>query len=163
MDLLNMLFVGAILALLLGSFVADRNATVRALTISYGSFKNVASMFVAVFLLIGLFQVFVSTEVIEKIMGRGVGESAPFVGAFLGGIAAGPPVAIYPVSRFLLEHNAALAAIAALITAWVSVGTISLPAEMDVLGKRFALSRWALALVFSILIGYGTGMVVGLV
>jgi uncharacterized membrane protein YraQ (UPF0718 family) len=162
-DLLNILFVGVILALLLASFLADRKATGKALKVGYMSFKNVAAMFLAVFLLIGLFQVFVSTELIQQVMGKGAGVFAPLIGALLGGIAAGPPVAIYPVSRFLLQHQAALAAIAALITAWVSVGTVSLPAEMKILGRRFALSRWVLALVFSILIGYGTGIVVGLV
>lgn len=163
MDLLNILFIGVILALLLASFVADRKATGKALTVGYKSFKNVAAMFAAVFLLLGLFQVFVSTELIQQLMGKGAGEFAPLIGALLGGIAAGPPVAIYPVSQFLAQHQAALAAIAALMTAWVSVGTVSLPAEMKILGRRFALSRWVLALVFSILIGYGTGIVVGLV
>jgi uncharacterized membrane protein YraQ (UPF0718 family) len=162
-DPLNLAFVGVIFALLLVSAVVDRKATGKALKVGYMSFKKVAAMFLAVFLLIGLFQVFVSTEVIQKLMGSGVGGFAPLIGSVVGGIAAGPPVAIYPVSRFLLEHQAALAAIAALITAWVSVGTVSLPAEMNVLGRRFALSRWGLALVFSILIGYGTGIVVGLV
>jgi uncharacterized membrane protein YraQ (UPF0718 family) len=162
-DPLNLLFVGVIFAMLLASFVANRKATGKALKIGYMSFKKVAAMFLSVFLLIGLFQVFVSTELVQKVMGSGVGGFAPLVGAILGGIAAGPPVAIYPVARFLSQHQAALAAIAALITAWVSVGTVSLPAEIEVLGKRFALSRWVLALVFSILIGYGTGIVVGLV
>ena len=163
MDLLNILFVGIILALLLASFIADRNATGKALKVGYMSFKNVAAVFLAVFLLLGLFQVFVPTQLIQRAMGNGAGAFAPVIGALIGGIAAGPPVAIYPVSQFLLLHQASLAAIAALITAWVSVGTVSLPAEMKILGRRFALSRWVLALVFSILIGYGTGIVVRLV
>lgn len=163
MDLLNIAFVGVILALLVTSFLADRKVTGKALKVGYQSFKNVAAMFAAVFLLLGLFQVFVSTELIQQVMGKGAGAFAPLIGSLLGGIAAGPPVAIYPVSRFLAQHQASLAAIAALITAWVSVGTLSLPAEIKILGRRFALSRWVLALVFSIVIGYGTGIVVGLV
>ena len=163
MDPLNLLFVGVIFALLLASLVANRTATGKALKVGYRSFMNVAALFAAVFLLIGLFQVFVSTELVQKVVGEGAGGFAPLVGAVLGGIAAGPPVAIYPVSKFLVDHQASVAAIAALITAWVSVGTVSLPAEMKILGRRFALSRWVLALAFSILIGYGTGIVVGLV
>jgi len=162
-DLLSLLFIGSIFALLLVSLVVDRKATGKALKVSYMSFKNVAAMFAAVFLLLGLFQVFVSTELIQHVMGKDAGVFAPLIGGLLGGIAAGPPVAIYPVSRFLIQHQASLAAIASLITAWVSVGTVSLPAEMKIFGRRFALSRWVLALVFSILIGYGTGIVVGLV
>jgi len=120
-------------------------------------------MFIAMFMLIGLFEVFLPPSVIQQIMGKNAGEFAPFAGAILGGIAAGPPAVIYPVGQFLLSSAASVAAVAALITAWVSVGTVSLPAEIDIMGKRFALSRWVLTLVFSVIIGFGTGLLVGLV
>ncbi|MHB0977236.1 MAG: hypothetical protein ACYC1U_08585 [Candidatus Aquicultorales bacterium] len=160
--LFDLSFVFIIAALLVASFFKNRKATKQALKIGYKSFKNVASMFLAMFLLIGLFQVFLSSETIQRIMGKGVGGFAPFIGTILGGIGTGPPAVIYPVGQFLLSNQASVSAVVALITAWVAVGTVSLPAEIVVLCRRFAITSWALNLVFSILIGLATGVLVGL-
>lgn len=160
MSLFDFSFVFVILALLFISFLANRKATGQALKIGYKHLKHVALMFLAMFLLVGLFEVFLPASLIQKMMGKGVGNLAPFIGAILGGIAAGPPPVIYPVGKFLLLRAASYGAIAALITAWVSVGTVSLPAEIEIMGRRFALSRWILTLIFSIIIGLGTGLLV---
>jgi len=163
MNFFTLSFVFIILALLLASFLANRKTTYQAVKIGYDQLKKLSLMFVAMFLLVGLFEVFLPPSVIQQIMGEKAGVLAPFAGAILGGIAAGPPAVIYPVGRFLLSSAASVAAVAALITAWVSVGTVSLPAEIDIMGKRFALSRWVLTLVFSVIIGFGTGLLVRLV
>ncbi|RJQ31837.1 MAG: permease [Actinobacteria bacterium] len=160
MDFFSLSFVFVILVLLLISFFLNRKATGQALKIGYKHFKNIALMFLAMFLLIGLFEVFLPPSLIQKVMGKGTGIFAPLIGAVLGGIAAGPPPVIYPIGNLLLTEAASYGAVAALITAWVSVGTVSLPAEMKIMGKRFALSRWGLTFIFSILIGIGTGILV---
>jgi hypothetical protein len=160
MDLSYMIFAFVILALLLASFLVDRKGSVRALKVGYVHLQKTASLFLALFLLMGLFQVFVSPSVIQRLMGSGTGILAPLTGLALGGVAAGPPIAIYPIAQFLASHEASAAAVATLITAWASVGTVELPAEIKMLGRRFALSHWVVALTFSLLIGIGTGLVV---
>lgn len=146
------------MALLLASFLANRKTTYQAVKIGYNQLKKLAWLFLAMFLLVGIFVVFLPASVIEQIMGKQSGALAPFAGAVIGGIAAGPPAVIYPIGQFLLSSGGSVAAVAALITAWVSVGTVSLPAEIDIMGKRFALSRWGLTFVFSVIIGFGTGL-----
>jgi hypothetical protein len=158
MNLFDFSFIFVIVALLFISFLANRKATGQALRIGYKHLKHVALMFLAMFLLVGVFEVFLPASLIQKIMGKGVGVFAPFIGAVLGSIGTGPPAVIFPVGKFLLLRAASYGAIAALITAWVSVGTVSLPAEIQIMGRRFALSRWVLTLVFSVIIGLGTGL-----
>ena len=62
-------------------------------------------------------------------------------GASLGSIAAGNPMASYLLGGELLAGGVSLIAVTALIVSWVTVGLIQLPAEMLLLGKRFAIVR----------------------
>jgi hypothetical protein len=74
------------------------------------------------------------------------------VGAALGSIAAGPPLTSYILGGELLKSGISLAAVTALVVSWVTVGVVQLPAEMMMLGKRFAIYRNTLNFVFAILI-----------
>ncbi|MDD3622753.1 MAG: hypothetical protein PHQ81_10150 [Methanofollis sp.] len=51
------------------------------------------------------------------------------------------PVTSYVIGGELLKVGVSLTAVTAFIVAWVSVGLVSLPAEMAVMGRRFALGR----------------------
>ena len=63
------------------------------------------------------------------------------LGAGLGSIAAGHPLASYLLGGELLAGGVSLPAVTALIVSWVTVGFVQLPAEMLFLGKRFAIYR----------------------
>ncbi|TAJ45845.1 hypothetical protein [Methanofollis fontis] len=73
-------------------------------------------------------------------------------GAFFGSIAAGNPVTSYVIGGELLEAGISLAAVTAFLITWVTVGIVSLPAEMQILGRRFALVRNLSGFLFSIAI-----------
>jgi hypothetical protein len=94
---------------------------------------------------------------VQTWLGTGAGVLAPLYAAVLGGLATGPPAAVFPLGQFLLSQHASVAAVATLLIAWVAVGTVTLPAEIRFFGARFALSRWALALVLSIVLGLAMG------
>jgi hypothetical protein len=64
---------------------------------------------------------------------------------------------VFPLGQYLLAQHASIAAVATLLIAWVAVGTVTLPAEIRFFGTRFALSRWALTLVLSIVLGVVMG------
>jgi len=69
-----------------------------------------------------------------------------------GGIAAGHPLASYVLGGELQNAGISLMAITALIVSWVTVGVVQLPAEALLLGKRFALTRNAVALGLSMIL-----------
>jgi len=63
------------------------------------------------------------------------------MGASVGSVAAGHPLASYLVGGELLQSGVSLIAVTALIVSWVSVGIVQLPAEILMLGARFAVYR----------------------
>lgn len=135
------------------SWIKNRELTKKALVIGYESFINVLPFFVVVFAAIGLFEVLISPQTIRGLLGGSQSILAPVIAAVLGSIASGPPAAVFPIGRYLLDQHASVTAVATLLTAWVAVGTASLPAEIAYMGKRFALTRWAVTFVFSIIVG----------
>jgi uncharacterized membrane protein YraQ (UPF0718 family) len=155
--LTDYILIGVVAALLAVSAIRDRARTKKALKIGAKQFWNVLPFFVGVFGLIGLLQVLLTPEMVQTWLGTGAGVLAPLYAAVLGGLATGPPAAVFPLGQFLLSQHASVAAVATLLIAWVAVGTVTLPAEIRFFGARFALSRWALALVLSIVLGLAMG------
>jgi hypothetical protein len=63
------------------------------------------------------------------------------MGASVGSVAAGHPLASYLLGGELLQNGVSLIAVTALVVSWVSVGIVQLPAEILMLGARFAVYR----------------------
>ncbi|MHB9149217.1 MAG: permease [Thermoleophilia bacterium] len=116
--------------------------------------------FLAVFGLVGLFQVFVPPSLVERWLGAGGGPFSLLVGALLGSVAAGPPAGAFPIAGSLIQAGAWMPAVAAFIVSWVLVGVVSLPFEGRVFGWRYALTRNGLSFLFAMLIGLAMGLLV---
>ena len=78
------------------------------------------------------------------------------IGTIIGSIAAAHPLASYLLGGELLSGGVSLFAVTALIVSWVTVGIVQLPAEMLLLGKRFALYRNITCFFLAILISFMT-------
>lgn len=75
-----------------------------------------------------------------------------WMGATVGGIAAGHPLVSYVLGGELLYSGVSLFAVTALVVSWVTVGVVQLPAEALMLGKRFAIARNLMCYLFAIVI-----------
>lgn len=64
-----------------------------------------------------------------------------FIGSLIGSVSAGHPLASYVLGGELLKAGVSLTAVTALIVSWVTVGVVQLPAEILLLGARFAITR----------------------
>lgn len=78
------------------------------------------------------------------------------LGAVVGSVAMGHPLAGYILGGELLAGGVRLIAVTALIVSWVTVGAVQLPAEALLLGRRFALTRNLLCFLSAIAIAYLT-------
>jgi hypothetical protein len=78
------------------------------------------------------------------------------LGAVFGSIAAGPPLASYLLGGELRAGGVSLLAVTALVVSWVTVGLVQLPAEALFLGRRFAVTRNAIAFVFTLAVAWLT-------
>lgn len=78
------------------------------------------------------------------------------IGTSVGSIAAGHPLVSYLLGGELLAGGVSLLAVTALIVSWVTVGFVQLPAEMLLLGKRFAIYRNITCFVLAIAVAFST-------
>ncbi|HEY5548200.1 MAG TPA: hypothetical protein VIL17_01235 [Coriobacteriia bacterium] len=159
MSATDLAILGVAGGLLAVSWFASRAKTTAALKIGSKQFANTLMFFVAIFAAIGLLEALVTPAQIQSVLGSGQGVFAPLMAALVGGLAAGPPAAVYPLGKYLLAQHASTAAVGTLLIAWVAVGTISLPAEIRFFGARFALTRWGATIVMSVLAGLAMGWV----
>jgi uncharacterized membrane protein YraQ (UPF0718 family) len=155
--------VGLFYIVLIGACYAffwrrDRDKTVKSLQIARQSLIRVVPLLIAIFGLIGLFEVYCPPELIKSWLGAESGLLALLTGGLAGAVAIGPPLAAFPLAGSLLESGAWAPAVATFIVSWISVGIITLPFEASVFGSRFAIARNLLAFVAALIIGYCVGV-----
>jgi len=115
------------------------------------SFMQIIPVLLGILLLLSLVNAAVSPEAYAEFF-TGNPLIDPFIGALFGSVAGGNPITSYVIGGELVGIGISVTAVTAFILSWVTVGLISLPAEIEILGKRFAISRNLIAFVFSIVI-----------
>lgn len=125
----------------------------RSLQAAGRSLRSLVPLLVAVFALVGLFEVFLPPALIERWLGAASGTASLLAGGLLGAVAIGPPAAAFPLAGSLLQAGAWAPAVAAFIVSWLLVGIVTLPFEASVFGLRFALVRNSLSLLAALAIG----------
>ncbi len=84
-----------------------------------------------------------------------------FIGSVVGSISMGTPIASYIFGGEMLAQGISLIAVTSFLVAWVTVGVIQLPAESQILGKKFALIRNISAFVLAIIVAVITVLILG--
>jgi hypothetical protein len=114
-------------------------------------FLQVIPLLAGILLLISLAQALIRPDAYAGIF-TGNLLLDPLIGAAFGSVAAGNPITSYVIGGELLGVGVSTTAVTAFIISWVTVGLIHLPAEMGILGRRFAVARNLIAFLLSILI-----------
>ena len=112
-------------------------------------------------LLIGLSHALVPNSFYIRVFSRN-GFLGSLIGAAIGSISAGNPVTSYILSGEAMKQGVGLLAVTAFIVSWVTVGLIQLPAEMMILGKKFAIIRNLSAFILSIIVAFLTVLIFNL-
>lgn len=115
------------------------------------SFSSSLPIMLSIVLLLGLFKVYVTRDMINSIFRRNIFIDT-LIGSTLGSVFTGNPITSYIIGGELLKDNVSLFAVTAFILSWVTVGLFQLPAEIIFLGKRFAITRNLLSFLLSIII-----------
>ncbi len=117
-------------------------------------------MILGILMLISLFNTLVPVSS-YRLLFRGT-VFDPVIGALLGSVVAGNPVTSYIISGDLLKQGIGLMTVTAFLTAWVTVGVVQMPAEIQFLGKKFALARNLSAFVLSLVVAATTVFILGI-
>jgi uncharacterized membrane protein YraQ (UPF0718 family) len=142
------------------AFKQDKGKAKKSISKGWKQFLNQLPLLIAIFLLIGIFDKFVPKSIVVNFIGKGKGFASVLRASVLGSIIMGPVSSEYPFGAVLLQKGATIAATAVFLDAWVMVGVITLPFEISVFGKKFALLRNILAFVGAIIIGMITGLLI---
>jgi uncharacterized membrane protein YraQ (UPF0718 family) len=107
---------------------------------------------IGVVLLISLLMPLLKSDWLIKLFQKNILVDS-LIGSVIGSLAAGNPITSYILAGEFTNLGISLAAIVAFILSWVTVGLVQLPAEVMMLGKRFAILRNILSFISAILIG----------
>ena len=133
----------------------ERKRLAHSLWKAFKSFSTFVPILLGVILSAGLFQSFLSKDMIASLFAGQILRDT-LIGTLIGSILAGNPITSYVIGGELLKSGVSLFAVTAFIVAWVTVGVVQYPAEAGVLGRRFATLRNLLSFILAILVSIAT-------
>jgi uncharacterized membrane protein YraQ (UPF0718 family) len=114
---------------------------------------QITPLLIFAFLVAGLIQVLVPTEMISKWVGAESGFRGILIGTAIGGLTPGGPFVTLPIAAGLLRTGAGVGTMVAFMTAWSLLAFSRLPLEIGLLGWKFTLIRLACTFFFPIIAG----------
>ncbi len=128
---------------------------------SLKSFLSILPMMFAIIGIVGIFQTYITPEMISKLFGYN--KFADILsGTFIGAIANGQGSISFIIADGLKHQGVSLYALSTFTLAWVTLGFIQLPAEASVFGIRFTVIRNLMAFFTTMIIAYLTIITIGL-
>jgi uncharacterized membrane protein YraQ (UPF0718 family) len=110
---------------------------------------SVSILILAVMGLVGLVQVWISRDVVTRLLGRDSGPRALLLAAACGTLLIGPPYIIFPLLMTVRQMGARWAVVTIVLAAY-AVKLPMIPLEVGFLGWPFSLGRSLLTLMFAI-------------
>lgn len=147
------ILLGAIILItvLVSIFVPDKSLIIRQTSFDY--FKQMAMIFPAILLLMGLFNVWVSKDFVMAHLGKKAGVKGIAISFILGALPTGPIFVAFPMAQALLKKGASYTNIVIFLSAWACIKIPQELVEMQFLGIKFMLARLGLTIVFITLMG----------
>jgi uncharacterized membrane protein YraQ (UPF0718 family) len=109
---------------------------------------------IPVTVLMGLFEVWVPKQLIAKYLGHESGWKGILLAVLFGAAPTGPLYIAFPIAAMLLKNGASPLNIIILLNAWAAMKIPQLLVEANFLGPSFMLTRLALTMPVTILIGW---------
>jgi len=148
--LLALIILGMIL---LSKIIPEKSLIIRKTSFDY--FRQVIVVFPAIFILMGLFSVWVPKEIVRKFLGKSSGIKGIFVALLLGSISIGPIFVAFPVAQTLHKKGACYSNIVIFLSAWACIKIPQELMELQFLGAKFMIARLILSIFLIIAIGLG--------
>lgn len=161
MRLSNLIFYGITAILFLVSFYKDKGKTKKALMKAWKSFENILPQLLGVLVLVGIMLAVLNAEVISRMIGKESGWYGVILATVIGAITLIPGFVAFPTAAMLLNGGAGYMQIGAFVSALMMVGVVTAPVEIKYFGKKLTLARNILAFIFSFLVAFVIGKVVG--
>ncbi|MDA3904348.1 MAG: permease [Desulfuromusa sp.] len=133
-------------------FLTNPERAGRALFTAATTFSSVLLLIIAVFSLVGLLQIWISRDVIVRLLGREGGIKSLVIAALCGTLLIGPAYIIFPLLMEIQKRGARWAVITIVLTSY-AVKLQMIPLEVEFLGWPFALGRALVTIALAVPIG----------
>ena len=138
-----------IIAIILLSIFPDRKEPV--INTLWDYFAEMMLILPAVMVILGLFAVWVSKEIVIKHLGKASGIKGIFLAIILGALPTGPLYIAFPMASILLKKGARISNIVIFLSSWACIKMPQEMVELQFLGLRFMLLRLLLTIIFIII------------
>lgn len=109
---------------------------------------QVLPLLIFAFIVAGLIQILLPSDLISKWVGIESGMRGILLGTIAGGLTPGGPYVSLPIVAGLLQSGASNGTMVAYITSWSLWAVARLPMEIGILGIRFTMIRMLSVLIF---------------
>ena len=130
-------------------FLINPERAGRALTTAAITFSSVLLLIIAVFCLVGLLQIWISRDLIVRLLGREGGVKSLIIAALCGTLLIGPAYIIFPLLMEIQKRGARWAVITIVLTSY-AVKLQMIPVEVGFLGWPFTLGRALVTIALAI-------------
>jgi len=141
-----------IIAVVLLSIFPDRKELV--INTLWDYFIEMMLILPAVMVILGLFAVWVSKEIVMQYLGKSAGMKGIFLAIILGTLPTGPLYVAFPMATSLLKKGAKISNIIVFLSAWACIKIPQEMVELQFLGVRFMLLRLSLTIIFVVIMGF---------
>lgn len=157
----NIILYGLTIILLAMSLKKSKTKTKQALLKGWKSFNNILAPMLAIIAVVGIIIAFLNPEKISSIIGEGSGWWGVLLAAMVGSVTLIPGFIAFPTAVILLQNGAGYMQLGAFISTLMMVGLMTIPIEKEYFGMKLTLIRNSYAFVFSLLVAFIIGKVVG--
>ena len=120
---------------------------------SWAYFTEMIMILPAIMLIMGLFAIWVSKEMVIKYLGRTSGIKGIFLSILLGALPTGPLYVAFPMATVLIKKGARISNIIIFLSAWACIKIPQEMMELQFLGVKFMASRLILSIIFVTIMG----------
>lgn len=110
----------------------------------------------AVMVIMGLFSVFISKELVVKYLGKASGAKGILLAVIFGMLPTGPLYVAFPLAAALRSKGASISNIVIFLSAWACIKLPQEFVELQFLGIEFMAVRLALTIIFVAIMGIFT-------
>ncbi len=131
------------------AFLLRPERAMAALHTTLNTFGSVILLIMAVFGLVGLLQVWISRDIVVRLLGRDSGIKSLLLATFCGTLLIGPAYLVFPLLMEIRKQGARWAVVAIVLTSY-AVKLQMLPIESGFLGWPFTIGRALVTLAIAI-------------
>ena len=132
-------------------FVPEKSSLIMKTSFDY--FKQMAMIFPAILVLMGLFTVWTSKEFVMNHLGNNSGLKGILISFIFGAIPTGPIFVAFPMAQALHKKGASYTNIVIFLSAWACIKIPQEFVEMQFLGIKFMLVRLGMTIIFVTIMG----------